>query len=256
MLSRTAVRIRQFLTWHTSIGRGDRAAEALRRILYPLTTVPGIAFASCLALLGFALTISALAEDYGPIQQGVLVHPLLLLILFFTSIVIHEAAHAVATKTVGRSVNGIGIGWHWIVPVAFVDTTDSWLATPSQRVAVTLAGPLANGALAGVASVAAISLPSAAGDGEVLSVFALLNVYLMLFNLAPVLSLDGYLALTDVLARPQLRQDAIAEVKMALRSSWVPRMSPVHSLYLAGSFLYLAGLAWLTYALGRILLVP
>ena len=46
----------------------------------------------------------------------------------------------------------MGIGWYWFGPVAYVDTSDMWLAGKWPRVAVSLAGPYSNIVLAGAAA--------------------------------------------------------------------------------------------------------
>jgi putative peptide zinc metalloprotease protein len=238
LLDRGRRAVSRLLDWHVTIARGDRAAEALRRVFYPLATVPGAAALVALSIFGLALS-GAKAATHEVLIPNTTGHTLLVLTMLFLGIVIHEAAHAVATKAIGRSVNGIGVGWHWIMPVAFVDTTDSWLAMPRQRVAVTLAGPLANGAIAGLAIIAASSTADAYPYGLAWE-FALLNVFLMLFNLCPFLRLDGYLALTDALGKPQLREEAFADLRGLWRGGLksLRGFSLLSALYLVGSVSY------------------
>lgn len=70
-------------------------------------------------------------------QAGALL--LLLIPLRLCSIVFHEAGHALATRAFGRVVRGAGVGWYVFGPIAFVDTSDMWLAPRWPRVLVSLA---------------------------------------------------------------------------------------------------------------------
>lgn len=243
--------VARLLNWHFTIGRGDRPAALLHIIFRPLATAPGFAILSALAALGLALSLVEVAGGRISSEAVLIPQPLLLLIMTLLGIFIHEAAHGVATKAIGRSVNGVGIGWHWVTPVLFVDTTDSWLAAPRQRLAVTLAGPLINGAVAGLAAMAALPVHDPALAG-MLWAFALLNTFLMLFNLCPIMQLDGYVALGDAFETATLRQDSLSSLKAWLRrpvAQAPSKIPPLHALYLAGSLLYAAALAWFAFAL-------
>ena len=77
-------------------------------------------------------------------------------------IILHECAHGLAVKAIGRKVESVGIGWYWFGPVAFVDTSDAWAGTRAQRILVSAAGPIANLLLAAFASGVACWAPSPA----------------------------------------------------------------------------------------------
>ena len=114
----------------------------------------------------------------------------------FIAILTHEAAHAFTVKYFGRQVHGAGLGWHWVSPVFFVDTSDMWMAERWPRILVSLAGPYANfllGSLAALMTVLSL-------DHLVSSVFlcfALGNYLTTLINLLPIFHYDGHSALQD-----------------------------------------------------------
>src|SRR5207248_6507662 len=88
--------------------------------------------------------------------------PALLLFLIpanLAAILIHEAGHAFTVKAFGREVPRGGIGWYWFGPIAFVDTSDMWLADRWPRIAVSLAGGYANLVLPPLAPLAACLVP-------------------------------------------------------------------------------------------------
>jgi CRP-like cAMP-binding protein/Zn-dependent protease len=122
--------------------------------------------------------------------------------------VLHELSHAYATKFFGRRVRGFGVGWLWIGPIAFCDTSDMWLSSAKKRVIVDLAGIYFHFILAGTLAIFFLLIPN-----PYLSLFcwylALLNYFMIFGNLSPVIELDGYYALMDSLDHPNLKQDAV-----------------------------------------------
>ena len=128
---------------------------------------------------------------------------------FFLSLLIHEAGHAFAVKHFGYEVPRAGVGWYWFGPMAYVDTSDMWLAPRGPRLAVALAGVAAEAVLAGVAALIAWVVPSLT-LAALLWQFALSSYVLILLNLNPLMEFDGYFVLMDWLERPNLRPKALA----------------------------------------------
>src|SRR5205807_3659939 len=93
------------------------------------------------------------------------------------------------------------------------------LGTRGQRIVVSLAGPLAGLTTAAACAVAAAALPGTL-LGELMFKAASLFVFQFVFNLLPILELDGYLVLVDALDTPFLRQ----------RSLWFVRSAAVRKL--------------------------
>lgn len=60
------------------------------------------------------------------------------------------------TKFFGRKVANFGMGWFWVGPIAFCDTSDMWLASKKQRLAVDGAGIFIDCFLGSLASIAAL----------------------------------------------------------------------------------------------------
>jgi len=121
---------------------------------------------------------------------------------------LHELGHAFATKSFGYEVHYMGIGWYWLSPVAFTDTSDMWLSTRGPRIVVNLAGVYTDVILGGIASILVFIIPNAYVQGF-LWIFAL-YVYISAFRMmSPLQELDGYYVLMDMLDRPNLRQSAV-----------------------------------------------
>jgi putative peptide zinc metalloprotease protein len=131
------------------------------------------------------------------------------------ALVIHESAHALAVKSYGRTVTRGGFMFVLGMPFAFVDTSDMWFGTRWSRVVVTLSGPLSTAAVAGGAALVAayVTDPVVSGVAFQLAFGLYLNT---LYNLNPLMPLDGYQALADALRRPRLRQEATAYLTRGL----------------------------------------
>jgi putative peptide zinc metalloprotease protein len=159
----------------------------------------------------------------------------------FASMAVHELAHALATKWCGCAVRAVGVGWFWFAPVAFVDTTDTWLAPRRRRVVVSLAGPCANLL---IASAAALVSSFTKNDLQRFATeFSTFNYLCAILNLNPLLKLDGYYVLVDLLDRPGLRKEAMRRIGRLLRqpSAWRRSEWAQHRIELAygiGSLLY------------------
>lgn len=125
------------------------------------------------------------------------------------SIVLHEAGHAFAVKACGREVAGIGIGWYWISPIFFVDTSDMWLAGRRQRIYVSLSGAYVHLLMGGVCVLIGWVIQDP-GITSILRLLALSSYVMALINLNPLMEYDGYFVLADLLNRPNLRSQSLS----------------------------------------------
>jgi CRP-like cAMP-binding protein len=146
----------------------------------------------------------------GSYVAGILV----LVVLQVLSISVHEAGHALAIRHYGRHVRRIGVMMYYLFPCFYVDSTDMTLASRRQRIVVSLAGPFAGLTTAAAAAIVAAAMPGTL-VGELAFKAASLFVFQFVFNLLPILDLDGYLVLVDALDIPFLRQRALWFVRSA-----------------------------------------
>lgn len=249
---RLAHTLRRALDWQWALGHCDPwVARLYAAGVWRLYTPPYLVAMALLGLSGmlafawYAAPAWRVLSAPGPL-------PLLgwLLPAGLLAMLAHEAGHAFTVKACARKVERIGLGWHWVSPVLFVDTSDMWLAGKWQRIAVGLAGIGANLVLAGCAALLAPLLGPAAG--AVLWLFAALSYLAVFLNLNPLLDHDGYHVLSDWLERPHLRRDALQRLRHSLRpggplgAAAGPR---VDLLYVALSTTYLLLLLLLLLAL-------
>ena len=124
---------------------------------------------------------------------------------------IHETAHGLATKQIGRELDRGGFLIYMGMPAFFVDTRDIWLSPRRERIFVTWAGPhsgLIVGSLTSFLLAAVYALnPAATGAlwASFLYQIAFLAFLSVFVNLNPLLELDGYFILMDWLEMPGLR---------------------------------------------------
>ncbi|MHB8630614.1 MAG: cyclic nucleotide-binding domain-containing protein [Candidatus Limnocylindria bacterium] len=151
-----------------------------------------------------------LATINGSYVLGIFV----LLVLQVISISVHEAGHALAIRHYKRHVRRFGFMIFYLFPCFYVDSTDMSLGTRGQRIIVSLAGPFAGLSTAAAAAVVAAAMPGTLA-GELAFKAASIFVFQFIFNLLPILELDGYYVLIDALDAPFLRQRSLWFVRTA-----------------------------------------
>ena len=242
---------RRVLEFQVSIKNVDRRLEQIYKSgFFLLYMRPVQILLLLLNLVGIGIFLTYIATGRNPgHQEG----PWLLLWIFplqIFSLFVHEAGHAFTTKACGREVHGIGVGWYWFGPVAFVDTSDVWLASRWQRIAVSIAGPYTNLIVGSFAAIGMLFLPLSAELQAILWQLVFISYAFFLLNLDPLLEYDGYYILTDLLDRPNLRQQALAwlgsNLGSALKNREVLRKHWFDVAYAIGSIIYILAMAAMT----------
>ena len=183
-----------------------------------LFTKVAVVVATVVALAGGALFLRTWASgsdslflNGGSYATGGLV----LVALNAGALLAHELGHALATKHAGRRVPAVGVLLYFGIPSAFVDTTDIWMASRRQRLIATAAGPASALTLAGAAQLVAFVDPALAPLAFKLAFAWYLNA---LFNLNPLMALDGYYLAMDALEISNLRSRGIAFLVTTVRT--------------------------------------
>ncbi len=174
-----------------------------------LFTRLGQVFLATLSLSGLAaffMTENHIVHLLKTLHASWLILVCMLPLMLLTA-ALHELGHAFGTKAYGRQVHCMGLGWNWIRPIAFTDTTDMWLDTRGHRIAVNLSGLYANVLVAGFCSILVLLVPSLYLQ-SFLWLFALMTYIKGFAMLNPAQDMDGYFIMMDYFERPRLRQDA------------------------------------------------
>lgn len=237
----------------------DPFITKLYRKLRFLYTLP-IKILSAFIILGGLAAFFLIISETRIVLQEFVASPILLLFLIPANVVallIHELGHALTVKAFRRKVSRVGIGWYWFSPIAFVDTSDMWLASRLPRIVVSAAGPYTNFVMGGIAALASFytSNPTVMA---VLWQFAFMQYMTGVSNLNPLLELDGYYMLMDWLERPNLRAHSLRwlgnGLLKALRTGQGLREHRIELIYGLSSVVYMVLMSVLIVILYRLTL--
>ncbi|MEO8477027.1 MAG: cyclic nucleotide-binding domain-containing protein [Actinomycetota bacterium] len=197
----------------------------LRPFFHPIGAIVG----GLIAAAGFAAFIAA--QGSGDFSLGGNAAPsetVILLLLSFVLTFAHELAHASVMTHFGRRVKSAGFMIYFGSPAFFVEASDSLMMERGQRILQSAAGPFAELVLAGIASLILIAFPDS-GVADVLFKFAVLNYFVIFLNLIPLLELDGYWILSDLIQMPDLRPRSLQFIqkdlwhKLRVREHFTPQ---------------------------------
>jgi putative peptide zinc metalloprotease protein len=230
-LTRLALGLKRLIVWDIARwNNAESAVAALYRAGGRLAFTPiGAAVIGVVCLAGIVAWLReigagrhALVTIDGSYVLGILA----LIVLQVLSISVHEAGHALAIRHFGRRVRRLGVAMYYLFPCVYVDSSDMAMSSRRARIVVSLAGPI-GGLLIG-----ALCAFVAAVDGGIVGGIAFKAASLFLFqfalNLVPILELDGYFILVDLLDTPMLRQRSMAFARGAVvrklrrRERWTP----------------------------------
>jgi CRP-like cAMP-binding protein len=189
-------------------------------------TKPFVALSAVLSLGGIAAFVFNVRSKLFGLTAGSKTLGFILLIgLQYFMVAVHELGHALVLIKNGRRMKSAGFQIYFGCPAFFVDASDGLMMDRGQRILQAFAGPYGQSVGAGVASILAWRFPYW-GVSEALyaySVLAYLNIFL---NLIPLLELDGYWILSDVLRTPDLRRRSLSFLrhdllrKLRRREGW------------------------------------
>lgn len=212
-LTRAALLLKRLIVW--DIARWNNA-DGFVRSVYRLGgrlafTPAGAVVIGLVCLAGLASWVAEVGAGrhaLATIDDSFVLGLVALIVLQVLSISVHEAGHALAIRHYGRRVRRLGLAMYYLFPCVYVDSSDMAMSTRKARVVVSLAGPI-GGLLVG-----ALCAFIAASDHGVVGGIAFKAASLLIFqfalNLVPILELDGYYIITDLLDMPMVRQRAIA----------------------------------------------
>ncbi|QEG38075.1 HlyD family efflux transporter periplasmic adaptor subunit [Roseimaritima ulvae] len=193
--------------------------------LNSLVRLTGWVFSPLFALLAvtlWGLAMGVAISDYARLTEDLraILTPagwLRLAIVWVGLKLIHEAAHAISCHKFGGRVGEIGVAWMIVAPVAYVDLTDVYrIPSRWRRMVTSLAGVYVELTVAAVALLGWSQTHSPTAAYLLSTIAMTAGLASVLFNLNPLMRLDGYFALTDWLDRPNLATDAQATLRGAV----------------------------------------
>ncbi|HEY8648148.1 MAG TPA: cyclic nucleotide-binding domain-containing protein [Candidatus Limnocylindria bacterium] len=218
-IARASMFLRRLVVW--DIARWSNADGLVDRV-YRLGGRLAFTRIGAVALLAFGLyglsvwfdEVRSPRHQLATIDDSYVLGILALILLQVLSISVHEAGHALAIRHFGRHVRRFGLAMYYLFPCFYVDSTDMALGSRRQRIVVSLAGPFAGLTVAAACALVAEGQPETLVGGLAFKA-ASLFVFQFIFNLLPILELDGYHVLVDALDAPFLRQRALGFVRRA-----------------------------------------
>jgi CRP-like cAMP-binding protein/Zn-dependent protease len=176
----------------------------------------GVAVSAALALGGFAAIVATVTSHRFELElRAAPAETVILIALSFVLTFCHELGHALVLVHYRRRVINAGFFIFFGSPAFFVDASDGLMLDRRQRIIQAFGGPWTELVLAGVASLVLFAFPSA-GFAPLLYRFAVINYFVIFENLIPLLRLDGYWILTDLIEEPDLRGKSIAFIQRDL----------------------------------------
>ncbi|MDA2930666.1 efflux RND transporter periplasmic adaptor subunit [Acidobacteria bacterium AH-259-O06] len=200
----------------------DRLFDRLVHKVRFFFTSSFLAFSAAAILLAFIITLSNWAE-IGRDLLGL--YRLQALILAWVTILCvttaHEFAHGLTCKHYGGEVHEMGFMLLFFMPAFYCNVSDAWLFSErSKRLWVTFAGAYFEIFLWALATVTwRVADPETWLSSLALVVMATSGIK-TLFNLNPLIKLDGYYLLSDYLEVPNLRQRAFSYVGGGIKRLW------------------------------------
>ena len=186
----------------------DRVTELYR----PLHTGMGLFLQGLVILFGLILFANNYSHFTISLYQLYSVSTIFtIMVSFFILIVIHEFAHAVTCRIYGGQVNEFGFLLMYFQPCFYCDISDAWLFKKKrQRLAVTLAGPYSELLLLTLTLVVWRMTVPETFLHDVSQILVIVIWVTAIFNLNPLIKLDGYYLLSDWLDIPNLRSKSFA----------------------------------------------
>jgi putative peptide zinc metalloprotease protein len=134
----------------------------------------------------------------------------LIWVTIIITIIIHELGHGYAVKHFGGKVDRLGFLFIFGLPCMFCNTSDSHLFPNwRHRVGVALAGTYTELYVATIATAVWWLTPSELVINQLAyNIMLFASVGGILFNYNPLIKMDGYFVLADVLDMPNLQEDA------------------------------------------------
>ena len=174
----------------------DKLARALRPMFWSVTVVLVI---EAVVVGDFAIFTR---HDVGADVTTVLTHPsqlLIVLALMIASMLFHEVGHATGARYGGARPGVIGMGLYVVWPAFYTDVTDAYRLSRAGRLRTDLGGIYFNL----VFLVALLGLYEWTG-APVLVMAAILTHLEVLQQLLPIVRLDGYFIMGDLVGVPDL----------------------------------------------------
>jgi putative peptide zinc metalloprotease protein len=193
----------------------DRFLSWLAGKLQFLFTPAFVVSSSVLIFFALGVTVSNWPEIQREFLNLFHIESLLLAWLVMLAVItLHEFAHGLTCKHFGGQVHELGFLLIYFQPAFFCNVSDAWLfPEKSKRLWVTFAGAYFETFLSAISTVVWRLTDFDTTANHLALVVTATSAIRSLFNMNPLIKLDGYYLLSDWLAIPNLRQKAFQYLK-------------------------------------------
>jgi CRP-like cAMP-binding protein/Zn-dependent protease len=201
------------LSWSGAHGM----VEWFYRYLLRWVFIPWVGALVLLAAVGGFLAFWSSFQDgtFALSRGSPAVESLVLLGMSYFLTFMHELGHAVVLVHYGRRVKSAGFMIYFGSPAFFVDSSDGLMMDRGKRIVQSFGGPYAELVIAGASAALAWAFPDWS-LAPAFYKFALLNYFVIFLNLVPLLELDGYWILSDLIQVPDLRPKSMQFIRYDL----------------------------------------
>jgi putative peptide zinc metalloprotease protein len=125
---------------------------------------------------------------------------------------IHETAHGISCKHYGGHVHRMGFHLIYLTPAFFTDVTEAWVyADKWERVVTIVSGAWSEMMICAIATPIWYVTPYGTWVHEfAYKLILITGLGVLFFNWNPLIKLDGYYLLTEIIAIPNLKEDSTA----------------------------------------------
>ena len=185
---------------------------------------PAVAALAALVAVGGLIAFAAVYRSgrFDLAAGSAAVQTFILLGMDYVLTFIHELGHAVVLVHHGRKVKSAGFMIYFGSPVFFVESSDVLMLDRKERIVQAFAGPYAELIVSGIAAIFIWAFPESA-IAPFLYTWAVINYFVIFMNLIPLLELDGYFILSDLIQVPDLRPRSLRFIRYDLWRKLVRR---------------------------------
>lgn len=152
-------------------------------------------------------------------------HLAILWVVIYITVAIHELGHGLTCKFYGGEVHELGFLLLFFQPCLYANVNDAWLFDKKwKQILVTVAGGYIEYFIGSMATfIWVLSNPNTFINVLAFQVMTIASLSTIMFNFNPLIKLDGYYLLSDILEAPNLKEESGKYVKY-LVSKYIFRM--------------------------------